>query len=856
MHQADIGLDHPIAIEILSLRDALAQQQHATHQATVQVQKYASEVSSANKKTRQLGAEIKTLQAELDLLRAPRPAASPSLAEAELTLALRRANSRLEETEIQLLEANTSVAHTLAERERTADEVSEAYQLLEAARAQEVELRTNLAERDAEKRAYELALGEYAALVRDLEKREGEGTAHLNLKEVFSLGEIERVKELTADLARAKVDIESLEAQLDVERRASESERTRLAEVRTELGKREADDKSAAALVERYMKFSQHHTEVLQRALNDQSARHSATIASLSQHSESLERTLATELARIKQFQLSVDTLVEDLARESSGRRREVRIRLAITGRIAKVEEDLRRWERRITEHPRSHNSEPSSDLLFELQDLEQFQNIVNLLGGPLTFRDAVISGSEDENLSGPLARIIAAEVAVEGLTAELERETARRIELERERAGLLPLPLLEKPAYKRPDPGVKTHNSSATIPSLASVSILSLQSSSGLSLVTSETSTSVSLDDNAPVVPVALPVPVELPETLPQPVVDESFVAAATPTSLPTIPPTTPPTALPIAPPLEPPPTSIVPFPSGSPPALEPAKLHEPQSLHDNTEVQTLLSQLPAALQRYTSFQNTFRDCHVTLTALKSELRQRPRSHLLTAVERLYDYNEDARVEVEIRIADEARKANGFETMLHLSLANVLDDLRAFVDGSAADIRKALETAERKRDELEHDIAAIKVSIYTPESEAEAETEAPSQPPPSPLWGRKMSLGPGLLGAGRPLLRRVASGTLGHSRASSLGGEDHSELAPKDPLAGLGLRIPMPNMAPSPLPSPMKPGSPLVLERTRVTSMYRVGLGSSRSRLDVSNRSMTVTPTSKADEESDDGVE
>ncbi|KAG8688720.1 hypothetical protein FRC11_004916, partial [Ceratobasidium sp. 423] len=287
------------------------------------------------------------------------------------------------------------------------------------------------------------------------------------------------------------------------------------------------------------------------------------------------------------------------------------------------------------------------------------------------------------------------------------------------------------------------------------------------------------------------------------------------------------------------------------------PIKLPEPQSLHDNPEVQALLSQLPTALQRYTSFQNTFRDCHITLAALKSELRQRPRSHLLTAVERLYDYNEDARVEIEIRIADEARKANGFETMLHLSLADVLDELRAFVDGSAPDIRKALETAKRKRDELEHDIAAIKVSIYAPETEPETETEAPSsQPPPSPLWGRKMSLGPGLLGAGRPLLRRVASGTLGHSRASSLGGDDHSESAPKDLLAGLGLKIPMPNMVPSPLPSPMKPGSPLVLERTRVTSMYRVGLGSSRSRLDVSNRSMTVTPTSKADEESDDGVE
>ncbi|CAE6385496.1 unnamed protein product [Rhizoctonia solani] len=845
MHQTDIGLDHPVAIELLNLRDALAQQQHATQQATTQVQNYASEVSAANKKARQLGAEIATLRAELDFLRAPRPAASPSPAEAELTLALRRANSRLAEIQTQLLEANTSVVHTLAEQERTSDEVSEAYRLLEAARAQEVELRATLAERDIEKRTYELALGEYAALVRDLEKREGMGAAHLNLQEAVSAGDVELVKELTTEVARSKADIESLQAQLNVERRASELERVRLAEVRTELGKREADDRSAAALVERYMKFSQHHTDVLQRALNDQSMRHSATVASLSQHVENLELAFASESARTKQLQSSVDNLVEDLARESSGRRREIRIRLAIAGRTAKVEEDLRRWERRIREHPQSQSPQQTSNLLFGLQELEQFRDIVNVLGAPLVFRDAAIPDSEDDALPGPLARVLAAEIAVEGLTAELERETIRRIELERERAQLPSVPILEKPTYKFPVSKERVDSSSATIPS-ASVSIVSLQSSSGLSLATTETSTSVSLDDNVPVVPVALPVLVELPQTPPKPVVDIPSVAAVA--SI--IPPATPS--------VEPLPTSTVPF-VFNPSPLEPVKPAEPQPPNDNPEVQMLLSQLPTALQRYTSLQSTFRDCHVTLATLRSELRQRPRSHLLTAVERLYDYNEDARVEIEIRIADEARKAHGFETMLQLSLANDLGDLRAFIDGTAPDIRRALETAERKRNELEHDIAAIKMSLYAPEAEAGAAvaTEVPaSQPPPSPLWGRKVSLGPGLLGAGRPLLGRAASGTLGHSRASSLGGEDHSEFSPKDPLAGLGLKIPMPNIVSSPLPSPMKPSSPLVLERTRVTSMYRIGLGSSRSRLDVSNRSMTVTPTSKADEESDDGVE
>lgn len=197
------------------------------------------------------------------MLRAPRPSATPSTAEAELTLTLRRASARTEHIEAALQESTQALLHANAERDRTAGEIAAAYHLLETARSHEVELRSILATRDTEKTAYELALTDYAALVRELEKRSSEsevgepnghagGSVHPALKSMAA-EDMAKIKDLTAELARAQADISTLQAQLDVERRTGEEERARLAETQVELEKRGADDKSAAALVERYM---------------------------------------------------------------------------------------------------------------------------------------------------------------------------------------------------------------------------------------------------------------------------------------------------------------------------------------------------------------------------------------------------------------------------------------------------------------------------------------------------------------------------------------------------------------------------------------------------------------------------
>ncbi|KAG8734499.1 hypothetical protein FRC10_011697 [Ceratobasidium sp. 414] len=870
----DVGLNHPLAVEILSLRDALSQQQHSTQQATAQVQKYAFEALSANSRARQLALENDTLQSEADILRAPRPAASPSTTEAELTLALRRVNSRLEHTENALKEAEASVLHGQAERERTAGEVAAAYHLLEEARSQVVELRSTLALYELEKKSYEVALTEYAALVRSLEKRasESEGLAdgHDNgsgysLPMLVAAGDAKHVKDLTTELSRARADLSTLQAQLDVERRAGEEERLKLAEARAELEKRDADDKSAAALVERYMKFSQHHTDVLQRALADQSIRHEATRSSLVQRAEHLEHSLSKESARNLQLRAVVDTLVDDLSRESAGRRREVRLRLAIAGREAKVEEALLRWERKVREHPRTQTPlDEAAGLLFGLDDLDQFREIIDVLGTPVAFRVAA-EGSTDDSLPGSLARLLAADIAVEALTAELERETARRMDLERERAqSVLSLADLQgEDLHSKLEP-----QPLSTMPSSTSVSLVSYGAASRASLA--ESITTVSIHEG----PLAAPAPtIEISER-------------ETPLSLPDHPPET------IVPHEVPPAfsTSVIPFPASSPAMSTSQELAGPVSLYDDPAVQELLSHLPTALGRYASFQTTFRDCHLALGALKTELRQKPRSYLLTTVERLDDYNEDARVEVEIRIADEARKANGLEAMLHLGQTDAIKQLQEFVEGTAPEVQKAIATATRKRDDLEHDIAAVKLVVHAPGAEPEhgsSPSPAPEAEPLSPglqPWGWKRPFRQSIptrpaspLGLAFPspqqTLRRMASGTMGHSRGLSFGGGEGKEHAHADPIAAMGLRIPMPAYQPPPpatptsaLPSsPLKPSHmeppTLILERTRTTSMYHLGIGRSPSGLDMSKRHISITPTSRlagedSGEDSDDSVE
>ncbi|KAL5529274.1 hypothetical protein ACEPAG_5259 [Sanghuangporus baumii] len=219
-----------------------------------------------------------------------------------------------------------------------------------------------------------------------------------------------------------------------------------------------------------------------------------------------------------------------------------------------------------------------------------------------------------------------------------------------------------------------------------------------------------------------------------------------------------------------------------------------------------TLLSRLADVDERYADMQRSFRGCHLALQDLQQASTGAPNPNILNiAIERLSDYCEDARVELEIRISDEERIAKGFQTLLSVPGAfsgevneeEVLRQIEAFIDGSDPAVQRSQEILKRKLDDVEHDIASIKYAMHSSASLmlASEDLQEPTNvqnnsgwtswtgsilgssrsPSPAPSFGAVMT---------SPRLRKSSS-------TRSLRGETNNV---QNPLANLRLRVPMPN--------------------------------------------------------------
>ncbi|KAF8065372.1 hypothetical protein FPV67DRAFT_1628753 [Lyophyllum atratum] len=308
-------------------------------------------------------------------------------------------------------------------------------------------------------------------------------------------------------------------------------------------------------------------------------------------------------------------------------------------------------------------------------------------------------------------------------------------------------------------------------------------------------------------------------------------------------------------------------PSPSLSPMSIRsssPAPYLPPVAVHLDTPKRLphpLLAELSKAKHRYDDLQRALRDCHLALETLSSSVSKtlEPRSNsgsvqpdvLRTALQRLNDYTEDARVELEIRMADEALVARGFETLLSipgaLSSTSTLGDdqdapsrsdverqIEEFVSGTDVSVEKALRSLSRKLEDIEHDITALKRAIHddvftslppltAPATNGGGESSWTSwirSPPlspanslasatsPAPTFGNVMTT---------PRLRHSPSlnfqGSQGRRVPSDTG---------KDPLSSLGLRVPMPSYIHHAVQQPQP--------RSRTLStMYMLGLGARR---------------------------
>ena len=222
------------------------------------------------------------------------------------------------------------------------------------------------------------------------------------------------------------------------------------------------DDASAAKVVERYMTFTQKTHATVHMHLDNLRTRSSATQGTLRKEVSSLRDQLRMEAERSQRLRLAIDEMSEGFAREVAGRRREVALRLSM---LAVEEQRERRVEiwldkvRQMREGAEGAVLEPDviETLLDEGLDAVSSgtsmkdkrpgnkRSWTGLLGRKRVDSPtprAKITDPADEQSS--MARILLAESLANSLQEDLRKETDLRVDLERQRVEWLAQDALE----------------------------------------------------------------------------------------------------------------------------------------------------------------------------------------------------------------------------------------------------------------------------------------------------------------------------------------------------------------------------------------------------------------------------
>ncbi|KAG9050898.1 hypothetical protein FS837_001552 [Tulasnella sp. UAMH 9824] len=916
--------------------------QHAADNASLQLQRRSYEATSAVERTKQLESENARLSRELAVLSST-PDTTPhpdTLNVSQLTLAHRRLSERLSFTESLLLE-KTQNLETLSRKAQNSITFAEQCRAVlekvqnneEAAKQKAREMEKLARSVLVEKEFVERTVEEYAELVRKLERqRKASSVVMANANASASailtptrttsdpssphsgissielppgpatssptthspsqnletgraglnrlLSEFNSTTEyLHQEISRLHAELEQTKIYLEVERKAGEDSQAKLATAIMELDQYKVDDKAAAKLVERYMKFSQTSIDLLQAALENQKTRSEARVATLEEDKDALRNAVTFAQSQTARLRDALDDLTEDISRESHGRRREVALRLKVVEREEHTVAELRRIARGLEDGMKAAKEgqeDLSEGALLEHVLAEVYALVDQLDAGSSSFEPSASLETEEDGVEaeGSLARVISCQEAVASLSHELQVETERRLNLEKRLADLtvgrliVPQPeevnvVLATPSDLgvSPDPNatlVEEQNRIAVHPLTPVVQV-----SRGCS--------PISIQQPLPVVPnrdvgPALEVDVEdgpeeaegevHVETPSEPVAP---VVVETP-SEPAVAPVVMVEPVPVVPP-----TLIMevavesPKPSPVPQLLSPIVIDTPVAGAVTPSVSSsipvtphsakptspfsspfapLLVDLSQVSTRYESTSTALRNCSALLSRLKADFAgatlQLPSPPPATVpifrsyLDRISDFLEDCRVELEIRVADEARLAKGFETMLALplTLAGGSSDptqmefkIRQFVDGTDPGVAKAVESFGRKVEELEHDLALLKRAIYDAGLlEPSLSLESPS-PTGAGSWSWTNLVSPGA-SRSRPtspaptfgaVMTQQRSPTMppAHLPPSPSHSHHHLEVDQKvlDEIINLPFRISMPRPAPPPpMPSFLEP--------------------------------------------------
>lgn len=520
-------------------------------------------------------------------------------------------------------------------------------------------------------------------------------------------------KDFAAALSAKDAEIRKLHSQIDelqTEATVAKDQLTAETAVRVEAqvdrDRVLRDDASAAKVVERYMTFSQKAHATVHMHLGHLRQRSAATQKALRADAKVARQRLRGETERATRLRGAAEELASELGREAAGRRREVALRLQL---IAADEARARKAESWLDKLRRAREAAEADGRGFIAPDATSaLLTEAAALLGPLDaaaeqeapgssrkgWRGRWLGGGRKASVSAgaaavatpqdeSVARVFLAEELVQHLVTDLQIETERRVDLERQRVAWL---------AKEAEDGVA--------PELDGETSGLLWDADG-----DETGEVTNTDDMEEDEEKAKKTPEDDSPSLPQ--LEEL---------------------------------------SGLFEPLEERYRPLQKSLHDQSISLAALRATAAETSSSTSPGGTPDSKRSTLRA-NLGLRPGRTAHddLVALLDSLHEVIEDARVDTEIAVADEDRVFHGFAALLGVGAsgvvqaASVIRDAHAYITTRVGPDAPHAKLTTRVND-IEHDLMAIKRTLHEAEGMAQEADDA-AAPTPTPKKRERRSV-------------------------------------------------------------------------------------------------------------------
>jgi len=478
-----------------------------------------------------------------------------------------------------------------------------------------------------------------------------------------------------------EIQIEGMEHSIGIIRDKLTTETALRVQSQTERDKALRNDASAAKVVERYMTFTQKTHKTVHMHLENLRARSTSTQATLRKEALGLRNQLTAETERGQRLRAAMDEMNEGLGREAAGRRREVTLRLKMLAIEERRERKVEVWLNKVRRaREGAEGAVLESDLLEGLVDegvkavshesdrtdvsSEKQRSWRGILSKKV--QKQIVSNGEEASL----ARVLLAEELVNTLVIDLQIETDRRIELEKQRVEWL-----AREAVDGVEPGegdvdgdlmfdAENLEEGRSAPAVNAAKTLADEDGSFASKVDETT------DGEAP------PLPSPLPESAP--LIDHlrNLFNPLTERHMP----------------------------------LQ-------KTMHDlSLSLTSLRSSLPVPSPEPDSTSPKSKKSFPTISRKPIPPTSDPL--LVSILDSIHEVIEDARVDVEIAVADEERVYRGFEALLGAGAGSgavqgkeVMRDVREYVEEKRQS--EGYVKLSKRVEDIEHDLALLKRSVH-----------------------------------------------------------------------------------------------------------------------------------------------